>query len=203
MTRGIVILEGADGAGKTTLAHALLLAAAGGGTYVAPTGPTADQRATDWARYDAAMASSHDGLVVADRWHLSEAVYGQVFRGGPAYDVASLDAALTAAGAVTVLCVPSDGRAHLERFSALKASRGERFDTVTEAAGLFRKLAAGDRGCTAGHWLGDRIRDGRYGTRADVLLYDMDYWRGEAGRETFAGLTLLTLEMRMLVCQRH
>lgn len=174
--RGILILEGADATGKSTLAQTVI--AAWGGLYMAPTGPTPNQRVSDWARLDEAVERSQDDLVVADRWWLSECVYGRVFRGGPAYDAADLDAALRFAGAVTVLCVRSDVHAHLAHFDDLRRRRPERFSEVSGVATIFRRLAAGDTEDFMGVTYLDRIgRAGDFGRRADVALYDMDLWR--------------------------
>jgi hypothetical protein len=103
---GIVVLEGADASGKTTLARHLVDRY--GARYLHST-----RRREVWRWHLGALRwavrESASRLVVLDRLWLSEQVYGQVFRGGPAYDLGArcLDRVLLRYGAVTVLCVPS------------------------------------------------------------------------------------------------
>lgn len=86
----MIIIEGADGTGKTTLANALAKALNG---LVIHAG--FDQK---WhiRQFHASIITSayfieNSGCpVIIDRWAVSEEVYGRVFRGGAAYDTAAL-----------------------------------------------------------------------------------------------------------------
>lgn len=199
--RGIVILEGADGTGKTTLARTLQHLT--GARYLRPTGPRRTQLAYDLARLSLATRLAQDQLVVVDRWWLSEQVYGRVFRGGPQYDdeARALDAYLQRAGAVTVLCVRHDVARHLAHFDRLKAERPERFSDIAVVAKLFRDVVTGDERRLGSAYLDDLIRgacryDTSFAQRPDVLLYDMDVWNGEASRLNFINMLLHMVDKR-------
>lgn len=100
----IVLLEGPDGGGKTTLAKQL---EAFGFGYVHMSAPEpADQPLDYWfARLGHVCRPT-----VVDRMHWSEDVYGSLFRGGSALsdrDRWMLEGWLIAHGTVVVLCMPS------------------------------------------------------------------------------------------------
>lgn len=85
----IIVLEGADGVGKSTLADEIVKqtkAAVIHATY---------NKDWDMETYhediiEAATILSEYTDVVLDRWAPSEAVYGKVFRGGESYDTGGL-----------------------------------------------------------------------------------------------------------------
>ena len=164
---GIIILEGADCTGKTSLAKAL------GGVYV-HNGLYEDVWTAHLACVDEAVARCAEELVVIDRLFISEQVYGQVFRGGPAYDPEPLDEMLTKASALTVLCVRADQLRHLRHFDELKTLRRESFDDIARVVRLYADLSRGDLTKTGYTWLDREIRYGQYAQRPDVMLYDMD-----------------------------
>lgn len=76
----LVLLDGPDGAGKTTLANAI--ADRVPGTHIikknAPTLPALVEYTADLAKYSPGAGIS----VVGDRWHIGERVYGPLYRGG-------------------------------------------------------------------------------------------------------------------------
>ena len=84
----LVVLEGTDGAGKSTLARALseafIHSDCDGGVITLTKGPPDDrhilaQYETDLEKYLPMITSSHD-LVICDRWHLGEQIYGPLLR---------------------------------------------------------------------------------------------------------------------------
>ena len=95
---GIVVLEGANAAGKTTLARHLVERY--GARYL-HSRPTRDPWRRHVAMLRRAVALSERHLVVLDRHWLSEQVYGRVF-GSPAYDLGArcLDRVLRRYGAL-------------------------------------------------------------------------------------------------------
>lgn len=201
--RGIVVLEGSDATGKSSLARALLDDY--GGRYV-------HNRVykNPWLRHLAsvryALRHGRSQLVVLDRLWLSEQIYGSVFRGGPAYDLGArfLDHVLREAGAVNVLCVRADVGRHMAEFDRLREARAEAFDSMDLVAKLYRDLVFGDERRAGGTYFDQLVREAGYitnrgpgfGRRPDVLLYDMDLWHGDRARRTFASLVCATLDRR-------
>lgn len=106
---GLIILEGPDGGGKTTLAKALIRANGGFGHRIHNI-----KRKNMWA-YHLATARLADfwlrrhELVVVDRWWPSEFVYGRVYRGGACYPATGryFDRLANTLGGVYVACLPS------------------------------------------------------------------------------------------------
>jgi hypothetical protein len=84
----IYVLEGPDGVGKTTLANAILAKTKGHLLHC-----TWRKEWTMWRYFldimDTAQVYSnrYQQDVVIDRWAPSEKVYGDVFRGGPSFDI--------------------------------------------------------------------------------------------------------------------
>jgi thymidylate kinase len=85
----IYILEGPDGAGKSTLANQIA-AEKKASVLHCYFDPTWDIRAHHLDMLLAAQKIQPWLPVVLDRWALSELIYGTVFRGKPAYDVLKL-----------------------------------------------------------------------------------------------------------------
>ena len=79
----IVVFEGPDGAGKSTMIQAVAEAAAEEvGVAMWRAGPPTGEDM--WLEYVAPISTlypSMDWLVLVDRWHLGELVYGPIFRG--------------------------------------------------------------------------------------------------------------------------
>lgn len=155
--RGIILLEGADASGKSTLAD--LLIKHHQARYLHST-----VRRDIWRWHLGALRFATDEcdrrLVVLDRLHLSELVYGTVFRGGVAYGNAGLrclDRVLRRFCCLTVLCVPGDAQGQEDRWRASRDRGREHFDRVAEVMALYRLLATN----------GFQDRD-------DVVVYDLD-----------------------------
>lgn len=107
----IVILEGCDGSGKTTFADAVTRVAERSGIHV-----------ENWSRgvpknhvlveYELAIEQSYNreltatSLLVCDRWHLGELIYGPIYRDGSQLDLAQtwhVNRFLESRGAVVVI----------------------------------------------------------------------------------------------------
>lgn len=127
----IIILEGGDATGKTTLAKEL------GGHYIHATynkdlsGVMVEYHLR---LLDAAVVLSEHSHVVIDRWRMSEVVYGNVFRGGPEQEHRTLELYLRAnrLGATFVCCHPTNKQDYIEHFNAVKKTRSEMFDNMIE-----------------------------------------------------------------------
>jgi len=108
--RGILVLEGADASGKTTLARWLVRHRAARYLHL---GPYRDVWKWHVGAYVYAQKLAAAGnLVVVDRHWPSECLYGGVYRGGSAYPVSArvFDRLWLRSAAIYVWCVPSDAR---------------------------------------------------------------------------------------------
>lgn len=180
--RGIILLEGADAAGKTTLARELVERY--GAAYLHST-----VRKDIWRwhvgalRYALRLADAR--LVVLDRLWLSELAYGEAYRDGPAYDLGArhLDRVLRRAAALTVLCVPAD-QERQARDWALGRSTGkpEHFHEVQEVIALYADLARGQLAKPGSGYLAQLTRFGDFTRRDDVVVYDRYAHEGRADR---------------------
>lgn len=175
---GIILLEGADASGKTTLAAVLREKYSAryihGGLYKDP-----------WLWHCAAIRRALrlaiDNLVVIDRNFISHLVYGHIF-GNQQYAEGAyhLDALLLWSGCVTVLCVPSDPlRQEVDWRSRREAGKIEHFDRVREVIALYMDLARGNVAQPGEGWLFENIRYGDYADREDVMIYDRYAYAGK------------------------
>ena len=142
---GIICLEGADASGKTMLANHLVTCY--GARYLH------GRVWYDQVRWYLGMMRRAERLmevgelVVIDRHWISELVYGPIFRGGAAWSnemSAEFDARINDAPGVYVLCVPTDAKAHLARFEALKLQRREMFDSIEKVVQRYQDLLHGN-----------------------------------------------------------
>jgi hypothetical protein len=107
----IIILEGCDGSGKTTLANWLRDEL---GYHIVKTGPPAPGEST-FKSYTAALLEAAEAAVyngrrtVFDRLHTGETIYGPLLRGRDTLGIQGRDlieALIAACGAVVVICAP-------------------------------------------------------------------------------------------------
>ncbi len=171
--RGIVILEGADHSGKTTLARHIIETY--GARYLH------GRIFPSMWRYHVAMLRlalrwADSELVVIDRLWLSELCYGEVYRGGPAYDLGArcLDRVAMRVGAVTVICSPDDQEFQIKQHAARAARGEEAYRKIQRVVSLYADLVRGSVGHPGDGYLAQHIRYGDYLQRADTLVYDLD-----------------------------
>lgn len=144
----MIILEGADGTGKTTLANAIAHKLNG---MVLHAG--FDKR-WDIRQYHSAIITSayfyeNAGCpTIIDRWTVSEEVYGRVFRGGAAYDTAAMmkDACISY-DPILIYCRNDNV---VENHKKNKAEREEMFDDMTEVAKVYDEVLKSNK---YGRWI--------------------------------------------------
>lgn len=171
--KGILVLEGADGTGKTTLARELV---ARYSAFYIHNGLWPDIWKRHVAALRLALRKSQEQLVIIDRLWLSEQIYGDTFRAGPAYDLGArcLDRVLMRYGAVTVLCVRHNFSAHMRHFEELKQTRREKFSRMEAVAFRYLDLAAGNLATPGNLYYQQLTRFQDYALREDVMIYDFE-----------------------------
>lgn len=132
---GIILLDGADGAGKTTLAEKIKERAEklGADAVVHHLGKPARGRC--WQEHSDALtlyikeAFLENKLVIADRHFLSEAIYGTVYRDGSEYPYAArhFDRLMHRFRCLRVICAPPVEHV-VETHARLKGERHEEYD---------------------------------------------------------------------------
>lgn len=176
---GVLVLEGADASGKTTLARYLV--ERHGARYL-HLGPYTDVWRWHLGAFLRAQRLAAAGyLVVVDRHWPSECAYGAVYRSGSAYPVAArcFDRLWLRAAALYVLCVPTDLEAQIERRAATVKARGNAFstDAARDVRGIVAYYADLARGNVVGHpggnYLDQWVRFGGFADREDVVTYDL------------------------------
>ena len=137
----MVIIDGPDAAGKTTLAKAI---AHKQGAQYFHCGYNREWDMETYHRFILHTAGKMEAQAnvpcIIDRWAMSEAAYGKVFRGRPSYPAQCLmNEALVAYKPTLIYCKPSN---IADNFSRMKETRDEMYDSVEEVTAEFDKLLA-------------------------------------------------------------
>ena len=139
--RGIILLEGPDCSGKTTLARHLVNEH--GARYI-----HCRRDKNIWRLQTGALRLAarwaEKGLVVLDRHWISECIYGKVFRGSSAFphSARSIRRMLDRFGTLTVLCVPP-AEFVVENHAKRAKAGGEMYDSIREVATRYQDLLLG------------------------------------------------------------
>jgi len=174
----IFILEGPDGAGKTTLAQHMSKQL--DATYLHLSYRWPDHMfeyhtaAIRWA-----IRKSHKKPVIIDRWWPSEALYAAEYRGGSKWSQMGrmMDRVARKHGAVYIYCLPEDLVDYEKRFDKLKSEREEMYDSVMGVAARYRFLWNGDKVHIPNENYTDLlIRTGGVKTRRDHVYYSIESW---------------------------
>jgi thymidylate kinase len=104
MIKPIILLEGPDCSGKTTLAEKLIKLDPN--HAMIHNGIWPDIQKLHFDTNDAARKMNKTHTVIIDRLHISDLVYGSVFRNGPAYDILEADKTIFNDGYIKILCLP-------------------------------------------------------------------------------------------------
>ena len=131
----MIILEGPDGSGKSTLAKAIEE------KYKAIVLHASYDPSWDIAKYHEVLLNSAAAIeevgcqVVLDRWALSEAIYGKVFRGKEAYDTKNLlRIAIDIHNPILIYCSNDNV---VQNHQKNKEERYEMFDDMTTVSSLY------------------------------------------------------------------
>lgn len=100
----IILIEGPDASGKSYLANQIMEKYPNH-VYI-HNAVTNDIKSLHKNTIEAAKIASEQHTVIIDRLHLSEKIYGDLFRNGPSYNVDALDAALDSIpNLVKIMCM--------------------------------------------------------------------------------------------------
>jgi len=140
--KGIIVIDGCDGTGKTTLAKAICDKHDGvyiHNTYRWPT----KMPLYHTAALHRALKLARTRLVVIDRLWMSEAVYAAVYRNGSPWPHMGrmMDRIIRKHAGVYILAQSPQG--HKEKFDQLKTERTEMYDNVEEVRIRFDELFEG------------------------------------------------------------
>lgn len=169
--QGVIMLEGPDGCGKTTLARKLVEKY--DAFYI-----HGRVHKNIWKYHTAAarLASrkSQHQLVVVDRNWPSEAVYGPLFRDTMGYKLGErcLDRVFLKMATLHVMCLPENEDSIVRNFNRLKESRREEHPVVLDVARSYRSLWEGGQPDTKIYYADSISRAGGLNTRHDWVRYD-------------------------------
>lgn len=129
----IIVLEGPDGTGKTSLAMNLRDYLGAEYLHLTYRWPEKMQlyhyAAIRWAAHKA----QHSPVIV-DRWWVSEIVYAEAYRGGSKFmkHYFMLEHIANKIGVVYVMCLPEEHDRYLAHYNELKGKRAEMYDEGME-----------------------------------------------------------------------
>lgn len=138
MGHPVIVLEGPDGSGKTTLAGVICEQL--GAKYIHATYRFKNQmHRYHWAVLEQALKAAATQPVVIDRWWPSEQVYAGAFRGGSPWPLMGrmLDRVALAHCFTYVLCYDYDRDRYLSNFESLKMNREEMYDSMEVVYDLY------------------------------------------------------------------
>jgi hypothetical protein len=173
----IIILDGPDGTGKTTLAQQMCLQL--GADYLHLTYRW-KEKIFDYHVAAIRYAARRNKPIVIDRWWPSEAVYAKAFRGGSTWPMQgrTLDRVARKYGAIYVYCLSAGGPEEaIANHAKLKDTREEMYDDITDVAHLYHKLWYGESTHeNKGQYIDYVIRSGGFKDRPDTLMYSIGDW---------------------------
>lgn len=144
MIKGIVILDGPDAAGKTTLAERLIEMNQGNGIILHATYRFKDKIPTyHGVLLRKAIKLSKKTLVIIDRLHISEYIYAKVFRDGTKWpwQLPVFNQICKSLHIPIVICIPSSLEQGMRWFEQTKKERYEMFDDMKEVINEYIQYA--------------------------------------------------------------
>ena len=181
--RGIILADGPDSSGKSTLARELIKQA-GGGVILHQSKRFLDRM---WVYHTAvlrkAIELSQTQLVVIDRLWMSETIYSKVYRGGTRWphEGRFMDRVLLKHAAIQVIC-SDEPKVVEERHQKTRKVRHEDFDSrMGEVAGHFNQLVQPIKLINgAPNDYAEHLSNHDFYCRADVLQYSSCDWQNIA-----------------------
>ena len=176
MTRGIIVIDGSDGTGMTTLARDLVARTGAHYLHLTYRWPNKMFEYHTAAIHRAAKLAQ-TGLVIVDRWWMSELCYANAYRGGSRWPLMyrMLDRIALKHGLIYVVSFSENIREHLNAYEALKESRSEMYKDFAPVVVEYHKLW--DKVKTWPHTIHyDYLKNDRAGF-IDRLLAKLESWR--------------------------
>tara|TARA_A100000172_G_scaffold81078_1_gene72825 strand:+ start:745 stop:1743 length:999 start_codon:yes stop_codon:yes gene_type:complete len=188
----IIVLDGPDAVGKTTLAKAFekryrnvkyIHLEYRWSNKMFHYHTAAFKRALKWSR--------QGFIVIIDRWWMSESCYAKAYRGGSAWPMHGRF--LTRLGlthsVVYVMCLPD--MFTLDVFDKMKRERNEQYDDIKKVCDLYSQLYFGDQSHTeTGDYIDQVIKLGGYMRASYVMPYSIQNWGSPALMNCFVDLVL-------------
>lgn len=173
--RGVIVIEGADAAGKTTLAN-----------YICNKFNAKYEHMIYykdcWTNHLACVRRvielAENNVVVVDRHWISEVLYAHVFRDGSQYPLAArfMDRMFVKMGALYILCVPSDITKQIARHAERKEI--EMYDSIEKIVKIYKDFSVGNNSFNYDKKMNyglSFIKNGGFLKRNDAIKYDMNY----------------------------
>lgn len=141
MPRGIIVLDGPDGSGKTTLAKNICEQYGAKYLHLTYRFPY-NMDLYHLAAINFAEKHSQNGLVVIDRWWMSEIAYANAYRKGSRWPLMGnvLSRIANSNTLLYVLCIPENIRKHLDDYEALFNTREEMYKDISPVVIEYHKL---------------------------------------------------------------
>jgi thymidylate kinase len=171
--RIILVIEGADASGKTTLANHFREKY--GARYIHG---TVREDAWKWhlGVIHRAVKLSKDNMVIIDRSWISHLIYESIFN-TQKFDVAgrAFDRILRRYGALTIMCVPRDQERQIERWKKGRENgKHEHYKEIRNVISAYSDLYLGNIAHPGEGYIDQLTRFGDFMFRDDVRLYDID-----------------------------
>tara|TARA_R100001082_G_C4366172_1_gene162072 strand:+ start:7968 stop:8966 length:999 start_codon:yes stop_codon:yes gene_type:complete len=170
----IIILEGPDGAGKTTLAKELVRQTKGIYLHLSYRWP---QQIFLYHTAAIRYAARQERPVIIDRWWPSEAIYATSYRGQSPWPLQGrmADRVARKHGALYIYCLPENVEEHCNVFLHLKKQREEMYDDIYEVTHKYMSLWYGNQLHEKGeNYIDFVIRNGGLQDRGDHLRYNIE-----------------------------
>ena len=170
----IIILEGPDGAGKTTLAKEIVKQTNGIYLHLSYRWP---QKIFLYHTAAIRYAARQNRPVIIDRWWPSEAVYATSYRGQSPWPLQGrmADRVARKFGALYVYCLPETVEEHCNIFLHLKEQREEMYDDIFDVTFKYMNLWYGNQLHEKGeNYIDFVIRNGGLQDRSDHLRYNIE-----------------------------